>query len=116
MLHRKLPEKLANHWELLSGSKPTSDDCFESKSVQIIYNCTQVSWSDTDVHYHTNSDEIYIVLEGAMNLTVNGKSICIEEGEYLCVARHEPHQLLSVKVPHKSFVIRGPSIQDKIIV
>ncbi|MDB4223202.1 cupin domain-containing protein [Granulosicoccus sp.] len=115
MLHKKLADNLSGHWALLSGSQPNSEHCFNSADVQVIYNSAEKSWSDDREHYHTNSDEIYIVLEGAMNLNVAGQSVCVGKGEYLCVERFEKHQLLSVEVPHISFVIRGPSIQDKVI-
>ena len=115
MLHKKLPEKLSPHWALLSGSQPNAEHCFKSDHLQVIYNCADKSWSDAKEHYHTDSDEIYIVLEGAMKLMVAGDPVNVSAGEYLCVSKHEKHQLLSVVVPHKSFVIRGPSIQDKVI-
>jgi mannose-6-phosphate isomerase-like protein (cupin superfamily) len=111
MLHKKLP----NHWALLSGSKPFDEFSFESSEVQIIYNCTDESWSDETVHYHEKSDEIYIVLEGALHILVDGKSMHISKDEYLCVPKGLPHKLIKVDTPHKSFVIRGPSIQDKVV-
>ena len=115
MLHKKLTDNLSGHWALLSGSQPNSENCFNSKDVQIIYNCADKSWSDANEHFHTNSDEVYIVLEGAMHLNVNGSPVRINKGEYLCVRRGEKHQLISVDVPHTSFVIRGPSVQDKVV-
>lgn len=106
---------MAGHASLLSGSQQNSEHCFKSNDIQVIYNCADKSWSDDMEHYHTNSDEIYIVLEGAINLTVNGNAVRIVEGEHVCVQRGEKHQLISVEVPHRSFVMRGPSIQDKVV-
>jgi len=66
-------------------------------------------------HYHTDSDEIYIVLEGEMLIHVESKLVLVKAGEYLCIPKMERHKLLEVTVPHRSFVVRGPSIQDKVI-
>jgi len=115
MIHRKLSDNLCPHWELLCGSQPTADYSFQSDDLQIIYNRATEPWSDAAEHIHTASDEVYIVLEGAMTLSVEGKVIRVKPSEYLIVPRKERHQLLDVEVPHTSFVIRGPSIRDKTI-
>ena len=115
MLHRRLTDNQTDHWSLLCGAQPNSEHCFETKDVQIFYNCTDESWSDDTEHYHTESDEIYIVLEGAINLEVEGELVCVKAGKYLCIPRMERHQLLSVETPHKSLVVRGPSVQDKVV-
>ncbi|XOV85700.1 MAG: cupin domain-containing protein [bacterium] len=100
---------------MLCGAQPNSEHCFGTKDLQIFYNCADESWSDDSEHYHTESDEIYIVLEGSMNIEVEGKLVSVNAGEYLCIPRKERHQLMSVETPHKSLVVRGPSVQDKIL-
>lgn len=110
MLHKKLPD----HWALLSGSIPFDEYSFESSNVQVIFNNTNESWSDEFEHFHKESDEIYIVLEGAMKITVDGNNLTIGKDEYLCVPKGTVHQLVEVITPHQSFVIRGPSVQDKV--
>ena len=89
MLHKKLTDNLSGHWALLSGSQPNSENCFHSDAIQIFYNSAEKSWSDDKEHFHTDSDEIYIVLEGAIHINVNGNPIRIEKDEYLCVSRRE---------------------------
>jgi mannose-6-phosphate isomerase-like protein (cupin superfamily) len=111
--HRKLPDHLPDHWALLCGRNPGSSGAFRSEHLQIIYNHAHTPWKDETAHEHTGSDEIYIVLEGAMHIAVEGTISIVAAGEYLCVASGTTHRLVHVSVPHRSFVIRGPSLNDK---
>ncbi len=111
MLHRKLPD----HWALLSGSEPFDGYSFESKNIQIIFNNTNIGWADELKHCHEYSDEIYIVLDGSMSIFLGGITHHVAKDEYFCVPKGVLHKLESVETPHKSFVIRGPSIKDKVV-
>ena len=50
-----------------------------------------------------------------MHLDVDGVRESICAGEFLCVPAGITHQLIDVAVPHRSLVIRGPSVRDKIV-
>ena len=102
------------HWAVLCGSEPPEGG-FRSDQVQIIHNWADTPWRDEAPHRHASSDEIYVVLEGEMHLDVEGVRESIGAGEFLCVPAGITHQLVDVVVPHRSLVIRGPSVRDKIV-
>ncbi|MFN9574333.1 MAG: cupin domain-containing protein [Betaproteobacteria bacterium] len=119
--HHKLPyppqaqEADGQHyWALLAGSEPQSDFSFKSKNLQIIYNNTSIPWTDASPHAHSESDEVYIVQEGLMAVTVDGVRVEVKAGEFLCIPAGTFHQLVEVVAPVKSFVVRSPSVRDKI--
>lgn len=109
--HRTLPD----HWALICGRDPPDAYAFKSENLQIIYNNTSVPWSDETPHAHAASDEVYIVLEGTMVVQVEQEQVNVGAGELLCVPAGTSHQLVSVGVPVRSFVIRSPSINDKVL-
>jgi len=82
--HSKLP----NHSALLSGRLPTDAVSFQSNALQIWYNNTDQTWIDTPepLHFHKESDEIFLVLKGALH----------------------------VEVPVETLMIRAPSVEDKV--
>lgn len=99
---------------LICGSEPTGADCFPSGNVQIIHNHRDRSWRDATAHAHGRSDEIYIVLQGTMTIEVEGEPVPVAAGEYLCIGAGTRHRVLGAEVPHRSFIVRGPSVRDKI--
>ena len=112
--HRKLPLELPIHWALLCGRAPPDDLAFHTNKLQIIYNNAAAPWRDEAPHAHSESDEVYIVQEGAMVIAIDGELIVVDAGEFLCVPTGTIHQLVEVRTPHKSFVIRSPSVNDKV--
>jgi quercetin dioxygenase-like cupin family protein len=48
-----------------------------------------------------------------MVIAVNGKLFDVAAGEVLCVASGAVHRLMRVEVPHRSLVLRSPSVDDK---
>jgi mannose-6-phosphate isomerase-like protein (cupin superfamily) len=111
-IHRKL-EVTKDHWTLISGRSPTDELSFPSEPLQVIFNHTSTPWQDAVAHAHRESDEIYVVLEGQMAITANGELFNVAAGEVLCVPSGTVHQLLGVEVPHRSLVLRSPSVSDK---
>lgn len=109
--HRKIP----THWAVLCGQNPPDNFGFKTDRLQIIYNCTSTPWTDEAVHAHSESDEVYIVLEGAMSIEISRHIVSVQAGEFLCVPAGTPHQLVDVTTPTRSFVIRSPSVNDKLI-
>ena len=111
-IHRKL-EVTKDHWTLISGRNPTDELSFPSERLQVIFNDTSTPWQDAVAHAHRESDEIYVVLEGQMAIAVCGELFNVAAGEVLCVPSGTVHQLLRVDVPHRSLVLRSPSVNDK---
>lgn len=109
-LHRRLPASSA----LLSGSQPPDDLAFRSDHLQIWFNRTDDQWEDPAPHFHTESDEIFIVLRGAIIVEVEGERRRIGADELCAFPAGVVHSVVAVDPPVESLMIRAPSIQDKV--
>ena len=49
-----------------------------------------------------------------MAIAISGRTVSVQAGEVLCVPAGTVHQLVDVTTPVKSFVIRSPSVNDKL--
>lgn len=65
-LRRTLPLNFA----VLAGPNPDDDLAFRSDNLQILWNCSDESWADPGQHYHRESDEVFIVLKGSLDVEV----------------------------------------------
>jgi len=108
--HRKLPE----YSTLLSGHTPRDDNGFQSQHLQIWYNHTDRSWVDEGPHMHTESDEIFVVLQGALTIEVEGERFSVGAREFCCFPRGVYHSIVEVHPPVETLMIRAPSIDDKV--
>ena len=108
--HRKLPKNST----LLSGRIPPDNIGFTSNRLQIWYNNTNTEWHDDMPHAHSDSDECFIVLKGEITVEVEGEIHIIRAGEFCCFGIGVMHQVVSVKAPNESLIIRAPSISDKL--
>ncbi|MDQ3657630.1 MAG: cupin domain-containing protein [Chloroflexota bacterium] len=68
---------------MLGGPKPPDDLGFTSNRIQRIWNACEEPWRDSGQHYHTESDEVFIVFKGSIELAVGDERISTEAGE-LC--------------------------------
>lgn len=102
--------KLPNYSALLAGQLPTDVVSFQSNSLQIWYNNTDKTWNETPEppHYHKESDEIFLVLKGALHVEVDG------EREFCCFPAGQWHSIFRVEVPVETLMIRAPSVDDKV--
>lgn len=107
---RTIPNGIA----ILSGFNPPNDDCFKCESLQILCNSSDTPWVDDGMHAHTESDEVYLVLEGAIPLQIEDQMTTVSSSEICFVPRGEFHAVTHVEVPYRGFVIRAPSVNDKI--
>lgn len=109
--HSKLP----NYSALLSGQFPTDVVSFQSDSLQIWYNNSDKTWIETSEppHYHKESDEIFLVLKGALHVEVDGEIRRIGEREFCCFPAGQWH-CVYVEVPVETLMIRAPSVNDKV--
>ena len=110
--HKKLPVYSA----LLSGRVPSNAVSFHSDDLQIWYNNQEHSWLDgpEKPHLHTKSDEIFLVLKGALTVEVDGQQYRIGSREFCCFPKGVPHAILIVEVPAETLIIRAPSVNDKV--
>lgn len=110
--HAKLPD----HSTLLSGHTPRNEMGFRSTALQIWYNNTEQTWVATPElpHYHKESDEIFIVLQGALHVEVDGAVHRIGPREFCCFPSGQWHSIVRVETPVETLMIRSPSVNDKV--
>ena len=108
--HHKLPD----HSTLISGPKPLDKYGFVSNKLQIWYNNTNDAWDDPAPHYHTQSDEIFILLKGSISVEVDEQRIEVGPREFCCFPVGVIHSVVEVHLPVESLMIRAPSGSDKV--
>lgn len=101
---------------LLSGHTPLNDIAFKSEKLQIWYNNTEGTWTDPTSHYHTESDEIFVVLKGSILVEVEGEQFVVGERDFCCFPAGVNHSVIEVYPPVESLMIRAPSVNDKVYV
>lgn len=111
--HRKLPESPAA-FTILSGHTPPDEVGFRSERLQILYNHTDVAWSDSGSHKHTEGDECFIVPKRSLEVEVAGVRHTIGEREFCCFPAGVYHAVVGVKPPVETLMIRAPSVNDKV--
>lgn len=105
--------KLPNQSGLLAGRQPPDDLGFQSERLQIWFNNTDEPWADPAPHYHDGSDECFIVLQGWIEVEVEGNRRMVGPREFCCFPAGVKHAVVAVHPPVESLVIRAPSIDDK---
>lgn len=109
--HRPLPD----YSTLLAGRDTGGRDvAWTSDRLQIWFNDTAESWTDDGVHAHTDSDEVFIVLEGTVILDVAGERVEVGPGEFCCFPDGLPHAVVETIPPLRTFMLRAPSVDDKV--
>ena len=109
--HRKLPDFST----ILSGAGPIDNDYgYQNSELQIWYNNTTESWSDDQAHAHTECVECFIITKGAIRVDIEGEERLINEGEYCYFPQGVFHRIMEAFPPVESFMIRAPSVKDKI--
>lgn len=99
--------------DLLAGRHPPNPSGFQSDRLQIWWNNTAEGWADDGEHIHRDSDEIFVVLEGSLVITVEGARVVVSAGEYCCFPAGLAHAVVATDPPLRTLMIRAPSIQDK---
>ena len=109
--HRRLPD----HSTLLSGGGEMPDEYgFRSPRLQVWYNNTADEWADEQAHAHLECDECFIVTRGVIVVDVEGEELRIGPREYCYFPIGVFHRIVRVEPPVESFMIRAPSVKDKV--
>ena len=88
---------------------------FRSESLQVWYNDRPVEpWADPGPHFHAQSDAMFVVLEGALLVFVNGETVRVGAGEFCCFPAGLLHELTAIETPLRTLIIRTPSVEDKV--
>jgi mannose-6-phosphate isomerase-like protein (cupin superfamily) len=82
--------------ELTVFAKP-NDLAFKSPSLQTWFNDTAEGWLDDKPHLHTTSDEVFIVLDGTIVVSVEGEMVRIGPGEFCCFRAGLTHQIVAAE-------------------
>lgn len=99
---------------VVSGPRPPSDDGFRSDRVQVLHWRIDQEYADNGTHLHRDSDEVYVVLEGAIDVVVDGRRLRVAAGEALAVGAGVSHALVAVEHPARGLTVRGPAVDDKV--
>jgi mannose-6-phosphate isomerase-like protein (cupin superfamily) len=108
--HQKPP----NHSDFLAGREPPNPLGFRSDKLQIWYNNTNTPWKDDGLHAHTESDECFVVLKGALIVELEDKRVRVEAGEFCYFPIGLYHAVVEVETPCETLMIRAPSVNDKV--
>jgi mannose-6-phosphate isomerase-like protein (cupin superfamily) len=109
--HQKLPP----YSTLLSGHTPPDKTGFRSEVLQMYYSKITEAWRDPmPPHAHQESDESFIVLQGALIVEVEGERFTIGPHEFCCFPRGVYHSIVEVSPPVEFLILRAPSKDDKV--
>lgn len=99
---------------VIAGPHPPSDAGFRSDRLQVLHWHVDEPYGDDGAHLHRTSDEVYVVLEGAIDVDVDGSRVTVAAGEALTVGAGVSHALVAVRYPARGLTIRGPAGSDKV--
>lgn len=106
---------LGDRLTVIAGPNPPDEKGFCSSRVQVLHWRIDEPFSDPGSHLHRESDEVYVVLEGAIDLDIEGSVITVAAGEAVTVGAGVSHSLVFVHSPARGLTIRGPAVDDKVI-
>jgi mannose-6-phosphate isomerase-like protein (cupin superfamily) len=66
------------------------------------------------LHFHRESWEYYVVLQGTRSLQVEDEVVAIDAGEMLAVSPGASHVLHATCTPFEGFTFRVPLVDDKV--
>ena len=112
-MHRVSKISLGEALTVVSGPNPPTLDGFRSARLQVLHWRDDHELSDPGPDLHESSDEVYVVLEGSIDVRVEDDTIRISSDEVLVVGAGVVHSLVAVQHPARGLSIRGPSIGDK---
>jgi mannose-6-phosphate isomerase-like protein (cupin superfamily) len=108
-----LKRALSGDFTVLSGPAPPDDLGFQSDRLQILWNDADEPWTDSRHHLHTNSDEAYIALNGAIVLEIEDERVTVSTGEVCFVPPGVVHAVVQPERPVQALVIRASASHDK---
>ena len=73
-------------------------------------------WSDPSIHQHNLSEEYYFLLNGQLDLVMEGFCITLQPNEILMVKPNVPHAVFGGTGKIEYFGIRTPALDDKQVV
>jgi len=74
------------------------------------------SWSDPNLHLHTEAYEYYFLWRGTIHFLVDDMAMTLHGPELLLIKPQVPHAIIGGEGPIEHFGIRAPGLQDKQVV
>lgn len=108
--HGDLPDVSA----FLAGRGPVPDGAVKTDRIQIYYRRDDDLRVDERSHAHTACDELFIVLAGSIVLDVEGREHVVGPRQFCHFPVGVFHRIVRVSGPLEAFVIRAPSVEDKV--
>jgi len=108
--HRSLP----NFSTLLSGRWPPDEVGFQSERLWAWFHHSDEGWSEPQLHAHRESDECFIVLQGSLDVEVEGELYTVGPREFCCFPAGVYHRVVSVHPPLEALMLRSPLVDDKV--
>lgn len=99
--------KRPQHGYIIGGRLSESEPAY-SRLVDVGFNRQDFPWRDEMPHLHTNGEEYFIVLEGRLDLEVNGYPVFVEPYQLVGVRANVPHQIIGGQAPIMNFLLRVP--------
>jgi mannose-6-phosphate isomerase-like protein (cupin superfamily) len=81
--------------------------------VLIRHSASVQPWVDRDTHFHSESEEYYLVFQGELRLLVDGSVFTLRSNEALSVRPEVPHCVIGGTGPIEHFVLRMPGVDDR---
>ena len=114
-MYRASKISLGEALTVVSGPNPPTSDGFRATRVQVLHWRVDQAFGDPGPHLHESSDEVYVALEGSIDVQVED-TIRVGPDEALVVGAGVVHSLVAVQHPARGLSIRGPAISDKQLV
>lgn len=112
-----LEEKRQNGYKWIFGPFRPEGSMEHSEVIEIGYvNLPEVENTD-QLHFHTRSEEYYLLLSGHMQIRVGESTVGVSEGQVLLVRPNVPHLILEVQPDTRILLVKAPpGPNDKTIV
>ncbi|UCC18139.1 MAG: cupin domain-containing protein [Promethearchaeota archaeon] len=95
------------------GCNRNVDDMTYSPYLQLRCSNFVDPWEDIYSHYHSESQEIFILLEGELWMLVNNKPFTMLKNNLLLVQPGVPHMIIGGKPKIRHFVLKVPHQKDE---
>lgn len=92
---------------VLGARLPTDDPAF-SPYLDLGFNRLNAGWQDETAHFHTHSDEIFVVVKGEIELLIRGVPVTVAAGQLVGIRAGVAHQVIRVRAPVENYLIRAP--------
>jgi mannose-6-phosphate isomerase-like protein (cupin superfamily) len=100
----------------LLGSRVPEDSPAYSQYLDIGYNQVSKPWRDEAPHYHSVSEEYFVVLQGQIDMLVEGEIVQVKPRELLAMRSEVTHQVIGGSAPIENFLFRVPGGgKDKVL-